>query len=1113
MALHFAAENGHFRPANLLLEFGAKTNMDPDAVVYSPFLRSRLNDLLATQGFKPGLVPRFDQSFIKECKREICIGAWSPLAFPAVPTLTGTLPSGAVLVSHSTSCSFDVIRALWRCDDDSFELVPRLGENCRAIIKLMAYLLWSGLEPGTPPDPRMYSWTALHVAAHRGHADIVQLLLDHGASLDARARGCCDCNPREQDWTLGSGMLTSLPAVEALAWAVNHFAICGGNEAVFKSIFCKSPCREAENEINAYFLLRYVAWYGRLEICRFLIEDQKYSTMLMDGRLKDGNKIPIIFFAADRGHLSTVGRYLVGQGAEANPPAVSNATLLMHGLIKKHLDDVHRFLDLMPDPKQLVGRGNPCAAYFFSPHTVPIGFERLLRDRQDERLDRLFSRSSPWIDIKTSKHARHRCFGILIGDEPNPRNDRQTDDEAEDAVLGMLDRLFTLDHEFTHGVTILKCLAMAALSRSFPKVFTLAMSRIGSKRPFTAKRLAYLIERASGIATTKKGVDLVKVLLSYDDPKDPSNFTFNRVFKQDNGCCLRDPDIMKLRLHVAGLLLEHMVRQKRAYRPIQLFIDALTHACHPGGYEACLLVARLGVEKYLKGSHLDLLMKQALFPPVGQFEIGRHCDSILDNTQLPEWILGIADRLGVKDNLVRSMDLNFLAQRGQFRVVKLLFEHGADATSKLKTRINQTAAGVTIYATSTARPIYYGDVTSIAHSVCSMIERDGALDLLKCLLERLSPDESNVLVNYCQVDRSQPTEPRSFITAALELANYKSEQGNGGAATEVAALRLLLSHGAEVHALLETFVSTNLDAVEEGLAVNSRRGVGNKRPLDWMLASGLHWRYVVMGGNSHRQSPVVRAIANKKVDLFKLMISAHGSNPTSFWPDMKSIYIVAACGGRVCQDPAVVYYGVPCPVMLQAVLNLVGVKDINFISGTGIKSSSLYLRALLGRLLPRVLPQPLAAPRHKDGPDCSCVRTGRENNLSECVQILLRHGANWMIKNPPGIQQAIVPPNIQLAQPAANPQTVQVFQPPGNPQTAQTGQHVFVTALAALKLLLAEESMRVVVHDERYHNIAALRKHIVLDWDDENSLPEDFNPFEMGDVKASRGTISTRTGL
>lgn len=44
------------------------------------------------------------------------------------------------------------------------------------------------------------AYTTLHIAAGRGHLEIVTLLLDHGADLQRQSTGFCGCSPPRSEW-------------------------------------------------------------------------------------------------------------------------------------------------------------------------------------------------------------------------------------------------------------------------------------------------------------------------------------------------------------------------------------------------------------------------------------------------------------------------------------------------------------------------------------------------------------------------------------------------------------------------------------------------------------------------------------------------------------------------------------------------------------------------------------------------------------------------------------------------------------------------------------------------------------------------------------------------
>ena len=96
------------------------------------------------------------------------------------------------------------------------------------------------------------------------------------------------------------------------------------------------------------------------------------------------------------------------------------------------------------------------------------------------------------------------------------------------------------------------------------------------------------------------------------------------------------------------------------------------------------------------------------------------------------------------------------------------------------------------------------------------------------------------------------------------------------------------------------------------------------------------------------------------------------------------------------------------------------------------------------------------------------------NDLSNMVGILLRHGAKWKTRYP-------------------------------NARNSARN-----SAIEKLRDLMSEETVGMRVSVYKQHNLAQLKKHIVLDLNSAAACgPDsflDFNPFEMGDIKATEGS-------
>ncbi|KAI1470405.1 ankyrin [Daldinia caldariorum] len=75
-------------------------------------------------------------------------------------------------------------------------------------------------------QPPSHFWTSLHLAASRGHNDIVNLLLNHGANVNALSYGFCRCDYMPKSPCALSPELPDMDKAELLWWMPLHTAIC-----------------------------------------------------------------------------------------------------------------------------------------------------------------------------------------------------------------------------------------------------------------------------------------------------------------------------------------------------------------------------------------------------------------------------------------------------------------------------------------------------------------------------------------------------------------------------------------------------------------------------------------------------------------------------------------------------------------------------------------------------------------------------------------------------------------------------------------------------------------------------------------------------------------------
>ncbi|KAG4055473.1 hypothetical protein PC123_g9445 [Phytophthora cactorum] len=175
------------------------------------------------------------------------------------------------------------------------------------------------LESGADPDiPARDSYAPLTIAALRGHADVVGLLMEYKACLDIQL--CCGSTALGIINTCENGMVdtaemllqggASVNLLDNEGWSPLMIAVINGRDDITRLLL------EHKADVNVKgpgqtTALRAAAELGYVEVVRALI----YSKASLNDPSEDG-ETPL-FIAAKKGHHEIV-QLLVNQGADLN---------------------------------------------------------------------------------------------------------------------------------------------------------------------------------------------------------------------------------------------------------------------------------------------------------------------------------------------------------------------------------------------------------------------------------------------------------------------------------------------------------------------------------------------------------------------------------------------------------------------------------------------------------------------------------------------------------------------------------------------------------------------------------------------------------------------------
>jgi len=300
-----------------------------------------------------------------------------------------------------------------------------------------------------------------------------------------------------------------------------------------------------------------------------------------------------------------------------------------------------------------------------------------------------------------------------------------------------------------------------------------------------------------------------------------------------------------------------------------------------------------------------------------------------------------------------------------------------------------------------------------------------------------------------------------FTPASLVCSTFATKTERGSLEpTRLAMLKILLAAGAEVHATVAC-TQEDIDADTEYIEQHDQTE---------SLRSALAWERMKWDGPGTlpplvflwRNDPVRSAIRSLLPTLVRAVLEARPlpavDSPSAL------LYLRTACGtdldgheGRLRRL---------CPGALEAVLDLANLSDPNVGVGFGGEPPLTLVVQFFAFGNASAHDSYSGGHDHdKDGCGCDAGLRGTEaRHLADMVAVLLRKGAKWRA------------PELTGEQP-----------------------------LQALRALFRSDVRMKDAY--RQHNVAYFRKHVVLDVFSERAWDSPgFNPFEMGDIKATMGT-------
>ncbi|KAK3294287.1 ankyrin repeat-containing domain protein [Chaetomium fimeti] len=300
-ALIWAAENGEFETLKALLENG----VDPNARFWSTLPDCARQDVFAAQRGRRRLSPRLDGHLIAKLLQQDIVRHQRPRRGQYAPND----PSLLLQEWYLATMNGDMPEALDILHRDIAALVNGAHFGCCLST------------PDLEHPSYAYSWTTLHVATKQGDERAVDLLLSHGADLESRCRGLCDCITPVY-WKARQPP----PSFSAL-----HIAVCSGHEHLVRNLLVRgadpwlagqmdggvlAPV-DADNGITVFHT---AALQGNVAMCQFLLNqlvDSASGKPVPMLQRKDPRGLRALDYAVAAGHVRTTGRWLLCRGVSA----------------------------------------------------------------------------------------------------------------------------------------------------------------------------------------------------------------------------------------------------------------------------------------------------------------------------------------------------------------------------------------------------------------------------------------------------------------------------------------------------------------------------------------------------------------------------------------------------------------------------------------------------------------------------------------------------------------------------------------------------------------------------------------------------------------------------
>ncbi|KAI1142177.1 ankyrin [Hypoxylon sp. FL0543] len=218
-----------------------------------------------------------------------------------------------------------------------------LEEQCRQRYEIASGRTRSRRGESPPSEPWM---TAMHLAASLGYDDMIELLLDYGANVNAISQGFCDCT-----YLLGNEDNSTVRPF----WMPLHTAMCHGNDTTARILLARGasfqiaprPIGSSRRYVTA---LHTSCYTGALEISRLLLE--KLRCPQID--IEDHQGLTPLAWAYKSHQWDTV-EWLVQNGASIDTHGGNGRSLLWDACYHWRPCEAYRLLELGANPRYYIG--------------------------------------------------------------------------------------------------------------------------------------------------------------------------------------------------------------------------------------------------------------------------------------------------------------------------------------------------------------------------------------------------------------------------------------------------------------------------------------------------------------------------------------------------------------------------------------------------------------------------------------------------------------------------------------------------------------------------------------------------------------------------------------